>query len=714
MANSVRPSSGSFRSCRPRTRVALACLAVFAPFAPLAAHAQDSVVTITARTLPTIGGFGDMPESRSPLSTTLLGSERLAELGARSLAELTRIDAAVADAYNSEGYWSALTVRGFVLDPRRNYRRDGLPISAETWLPLANKERLELLKGTSGLQSGTSAPGGLANLVVKRPQRERRDVSLEWRESGSVAAEADIAQRFGSDGQVGVRLNLGAERLRPATEALAGRAFVLALATDLRATPDLLIEAEFERSHKAQPSVPGFSLLGNRLPDARAVDPRTNINNQPWSLPVVFGGTTGSLRLTQRLPAAWGAGDWAVVAHGAVQRLRTDDRVAFPFGCTDAATGDYYADRYCPDGTLDLYDYRSEGERRQIAAFDVNAAGSAVLAGLKHHLTFGALATHNHERYNRQAFNYAGLGSTRADLVTPAAPDLTGENTQRDERSLEGYARDRIELDAQWQLWAGLRATRVQRESVRTDGSRPTAYTQSFATPWLALSHNLDAATTLYASAGEGIESEVVPNRTRYSNAGQALPALKSRQFEAGIKHDARALEASLVAFDISRPQAVDRCDTAGTLCSREVGPRQHHQGAEVALGWRAALWSVQGGLMALKARLEGERPANVPERSARLQGRYDFGPLALSALASYEGPRRIVPGESLELPGWTRWDLAARWRAIVGELPVTMRLGVDNVTDKRAWRESPYQFGHSYLFPLAPRTWRAALSGSF
>jgi len=40
----------------------------------------------------------------------------------------------------------------------------------------------------------------------------------------------------------------------------------------------------------------------------------------------------------------------------------------------------------------------------------------------------------------------------------------------------------------------------------------------------------------------------------------------------------------------------------------------------------------------------------------------------------------------------------------------LTWRVGVDNVTDHRAWRESPYQFDHAYLFPLAPRTWRTQL----
>ena len=42
--------------------------------------------------------------------------------------------------------------------------------------------------------------------------------------------------------------------------------------------------------------------------------------------------------------------------------------------------------------------------------------------------------------------------------------------------------------------------------------------------------------TAVYASWGQGIESTVTPNRSRYTNAGQVLPALKSRQIELGVK----------------------------------------------------------------------------------------------------------------------------------------------------------------------------------
>jgi len=75
-----------------------------------------------------------------------------------------------------------------------------------------------------------------------------------------------------------------------------------------------------------------------------------------------------------------------------------------------------------------------------------------------------------------------------------------------------------------------------------------------------------------------------------------------------------------------------------------------------------------------------------------------------------HEGRRTVLPGETLQLPSWTRIDLGARWTMATAAGPMTWRLGLDNATDRRAWRESPYQFGHSWLFPLAPRTLRASL----
>ena len=99
----------------------------------------------------------------------MIGAQQIDAVGAKRLADVIKLDASTSDAYNTTGYWDYATVRGFVLDNKFNYRREGLPISAETYIPLDNKERVEILKGTSGIQAGTSAPGGFDQLRCQAP-----------------------------------------------------------------------------------------------------------------------------------------------------------------------------------------------------------------------------------------------------------------------------------------------------------------------------------------------------------------------------------------------------------------------------------------------------------------------------------------------------------------------------------------------------------------
>ncbi len=698
-------------------------LAAAAAMATAAAAAQaPQTVTVTGNSAANsagIAGFGDAPLTRSPFSGTVISAMQLQDAGIASLADITRLDAGITDAYNAPGYWGQVAVRGFTLDNRFNFRRDGLPVNAETVLPTANKSALELLKGTSGIQAGTSAPGGLLNLVVKRPTADALTRGgLEWVQPGTLSLEADVSRREGS---VAWRLSAQGTRLDPTTRNSRGSSHVLALAGEWAASAATRLEVEVENNRQSQPSTPGFSLLGDRLPAADATDPRLNLNNQPWTLPVVFEGQTGSVRLTHALGR-----ETELVAHAMRQQLRTDDRIAFPYGC--AAEGVY--DRYCSNGTFDFYDFRSEGERRTTTAADLQLAGRHRLLGLRHHWSLGVLATRHEARFNRQAFNHAGVGRVDGTAVVPPDATLTDENTQRDERSLEWRLQDRVELTQAWQLWAGLRHTSIERRSVRTDGSRATAYEQSFSTPWLALAWQATPALMAYVSSGQGIESEVAPNRHRYSNAGQALPALKSRQIETGLKHRGTALHWQLAVFDIRRPlwsdlrtaTALPADDCSDALpCTRRADGAAQHRGVELEAEWRAGAISLRGSAMALQARRVGSadaarnglEPTNVPARSVKLQAAWNLAAqpgLALLAFASHEGPRQVLSDNRIGTDGWTRLDLGLRYALTRGDSRWVWRAGIDNVADTRAWKEAPFQFGHAYLYPLAPRTWRLAL----
>jgi iron complex outermembrane receptor protein len=80
---------------------------------------------------------------------------------------------------------------------------------------------------------------------------------------------------------------------------------------------------------------------------------------------------------------------------------------------------------------------------------------------------------------------------------------------------------------------------------------------------------------------------------------------------------------------------------------------------------------------------------------------------LQLQAAFSHEGQRMVLPDNSAQIPAWSRIDLAGKYIQNLNTAKVTWRFGLDNATDQRAWQESPYKFGHAYLFPMASRTWR-------
>jgi iron complex outermembrane recepter protein len=670
-------------------------------------------------------GIGDMPLITTPLSATLINSQQIEASGAKRLADLNKMDASVSDAYNAVGYWDYATVRGFVINNKYNYRREGLPISAETAIGLDNKASVEILKGTSGMQAGTSAPGGLVNYLVKRPI-DMRSVQLSLNSNGSMGVAADLGGRFGASKEFGYRLNAAVDSLNSDAVSTQGKRQLLAFAGDWRIHTDSLLQFELEYSNRAQRSVPGLSLLGNSLPAPNA---KLNINSQAWSQPVVLKGLTGSVKLDQAITDGW-----RLMAQVGSQKLTSQDRVAFPFGCFDASTGTYYADRYCPDGSFDLYDYRSENERRSTLAGQLQLNGQFEIGRVKHSVSLGLLNTTSKDRFHSQVNQSVGTGSIYG--LSPVAGNSTpnNENTNRNESSNEFSVSDVAQWSNTFTTWAGLRYTQLKRSSNSTDGSSATAYDARMTSPWLAASYKLAPSTMLYASYGKGLESEVTPNRAVYTNPGQVLPALKSTQYELGLKGHSSQYLWTAAAFEITRPQSGNAgamCDlfTANT-CTRVIDGSARHRGVELSASSPPTnaqrFWQLSGGLTVLQARnydslinsaLNGLRPVNVPQWVARLNGDFlvpALPGLALQAHVSHEGKRAVLADNSIQLPSWTRLDLGLRYEQPIASTKVTWTFAIDNALNKRYFKESPTQFNHVYLMTGAARTLRLAMQVNY
>jgi iron complex outermembrane receptor protein len=674
-------------------------------------------VTVTGQAFPPaadVTGFGDVPLKDLPVSASVIDSRAIEQSGARRLADLTRFDPSVTDAYDAPGYWDSISVRGYALDNDYNFRREGLPMNAETAIPLDNKERVEILRGTSGIQAGTSAPGGLVNYVVKRPtDTDLRQVRLEYTQRASLLGAVDLGGRFGNDAAFGYRLNVAQEELRPLINHLDGRRSFFSLASDWRLPNGGLFEGEFEWSRKVQPSQVGWSLLGNVLP--ALPDPRQNLNNQAWLQPTRFNALTGTLRYSQPL-----ARDWRFSITAGTQHLKNDDFTAFPFGCS--AEGNF--DRFCSDGTFDFYDYRSIGERRRQSAVSAELKGKLDTAGIAHDLAFGVMRNIARESLPDYAYNFVGTGNIDGTAVVPPDPTpIAGSGSKRDERTWELSVRDTMHWTDRFSTWIGVRHTQLDRASVEGDTTGALGYRQSINTPWVAASYKITSGSMVYASWGEGVESSVVPNNAAvYTNPGAVLPALKSRQTEIGFKGSRDAWSWQVDAFDIRRPLTnLDTC--TAVPCTAAVDGIAHHRGVEAGFQWTNGSWRAGATAMLLHARregstdtpeLNGKRPTNVPSVVARAFAAWKVPGIAgleLQGSVSHEGSRAVLADNSIMLPAWTRVDAALRYEQQMGTTTAMWTLGVDNVTDKRYWRESPFEFSHVYLYPGAPRTVRLGVN---
>jgi iron complex outermembrane receptor protein len=713
--------------------------AVLAAGASLSSFAQTApprleAITVTGKAEPLldveraeVGGFAT-PLAKTPQSVTVLTADLLAGSAAQSLSNVLKLDASLTDSYNTTGYLESLSIRGFLLDQFANFSRNGLATSNYVPLALENKERIEVLKGVAGLQSGVSAPGGLVNYVTKVPLKETfTSATLALDGNGGSKVHLDTSTTMGA---VGLRLNLVDEQLHSQFDHANGSRQLVSLALATALSPATSLSADLEYQRKSQPSVPGLGLLdsngdgvGDTLPAASAG--RLNLNNQTWSLPFQASSTSAQVALNHRFNA-----DWSARLAVSTQTTRINDRIAFPDGCSSAPT--YVYPGLCGNGDVDVYDYRSEGEERGLSSWDAHldgkfkalGTGNAVRLGLSGRSAYADLPA-------MQAYNWVGSSNIYIPAALPADPSLTVLNTNSRERALEGYATLTSDLGASVQSFAGLRVSRLKRSSELSDGTESVSYEQTVSTPWAGLAWSFSATTMVYASWGQGVELEVVPSRPAlFSNYGQTLPALKSEQTELGLKWQANPrLLVTAAAFSIDKPYADDVPGaSADSLPVRVAGAKAaRHRGIELgATGRLGDALSLQASLMALDAiytqavdpAVVGQRVTNVPRLKGSLFADYKIAALpglSFNALATFEGAKTATIDGSVELPAAWQLDAGLSYRQRLAGKSTLWRLNVENLTNRVYWREAPTtDWGGIYLFAATPRTVRASVTLDF
>ncbi len=699
-------------------------------------HAQSpqrvESVTVTAKSSPVldidnadVGGF-NATVVKTPQSITVFGGDLLNATATQTLSNVIKLDASLSDSYNTAGYIESLSIRGFLLNQENNFRRNGLAISNYGPVAFENKERIEVLKGVAGLQSGVSAPGGLVNYVTKVPLKTAfTSVTLGVDERGGAKAHVDVNSMFGT---VGVRVNAALERLHSQFDSADGSRQFASAALATKLTENTSLSADIEHHKRSQPSVPGQGLLdknndglGESFPDT--INPRLNLNHQSWSLPFQSTTTTAQIALNHRLNDAWST---RVAASN--QYSRINDRIAFPDGCSNAAT--YVYPGLCANGDVDVYDFRSEGEKRSVLSWDAYINGKITTGSISHVLRLGVSGhTIRTDLPPLQAYNYTGSSNIYAPVLLPANPELKDLNTDSRERAIATYASIQSNLTYSIQSFAGLRISKLNRSSERSDGSRAIAYQQTVTTPWVGITYSPSREAMVYASWGQGVELDAVPNRaSRFVNFGETLPALKSKQVEIGTKLQiSTRLLITGALFSIEKPYADDIAQANERLLRIAGGKLARHRGAEFAATGRVndAL-SIQTSVTLLNAKytravdpaLIGEHVTNVPRLKASLFADYKIAALpglAINTLMTFENGKTVNADGSVALPHSWQIDTGVRYQHQLMGKSTLWRLNIENLTNRIFWREAPTQYwGGVYLFPSTPRTLRASVTIDF
>lgn len=687
------------------TAIAFALAQAFAVHAQTAPQAMSEVVISGARAEhAAIGGFGDTPLLQTPASVNVISREQMAELQIRTSSDAMRYDASVGDAYNAVGYAEQFSIRGFALDNTSSYRKDGLAIPADAPIPLENKERIEILKGLSGLQAGVSAPGGMINYVVKRPTATPlRSATVGVSERGTLYAAGDLGGRF-EDKRIGYRINAAAERLRSYVKGADGERQFVSGAFDFQLTPQALLQIDADYQHKSQLTVPGYQLInGVSLPTGIAAD--FLLNDQPWARPVDTRSTNLGLRFEYKIDDAWHA-TLAANKHW----FKRDDFTAFPYGYTPAganvpaACADGLYPGFCQNGDYDVYDYQSEGEKKEPSALQAMLQGRVQAGGVGHQLTFGASRFERHDYFGDYVYDFAGTGNIYHNVIVPAAPGNphTGPVTERvRERERALFAQDILSFSPEWAVHAGLRYVRAERNG----------FDEHFVLPNAALVYTPSAAWTVYGSVAHGMEhGGVAPFGT--VNENLPLNPSRSKQAEIGVKgalNDSLSLSAAL--FEIRK--GLEYTDAASNTFVRNG--RETHRGLELDAKVKVSPEFHYGvSMLALNTRqqgtgqagLDGKRVTDVPAFKSTVWGEVALAQLPglkLNGSWQYSGKKAFDVANTVFVPDYHVFNLGASYVLKAGGTAVTLRASVDNVLDKFYWRDVTPALG-GYLIPGSTR----------
>ena len=667
-----------------------------------------------------VGGFEAAPLLDTPAAIAVFTDALIEDQHARLLSDVLKNDASVGESYAPVGYYENFVVRGFSLNSASSYKINGRTITGEQNVALENKQQVELLKGLSGLQSGVSEPGGAVNYVTKRAA-DVRSVTVSTDDRGSGYMAADVGGWFGSEQQFGLRANVAHEDIHSWVDHANGQRDFASLAFDWNISPAALLQLDVEYQNKEQRSVPGYQLLGGtELP--RHASPKKLLAHQSGSKPVTIDSLTINGNFEYRFSDTW---------KGSLSASRSkvviDDYSSFAWGgCTVGCVTPNVGNYFTPEGGYDIYDFRSPDDTRRNDEVQAALSGRFDTGVIDHELTVGTSALRRVVDQRELINNPRGKGDIYNEPGFFPTEDIPVKDSYRrlDSRQYGVFFNDLISFNEQWQTMIGGREVRLDEKTFDSNGDT-TRHTQRYEfLPQAALIYKPVQNMTLYTRYSKGLS---LGGEAPWfaSNAFEILTPTVSRQIEAGLKYDWQRINLSATLFQIRQAYQYSQPQNDGSFTFVQQG-QQKNTGLELAAnGWATERLQVAASVAAIKSRVtgsgtpeyEGHQTINVPTLRASLHGDYALPwveGLALLGGVQYSGKKYASQLGQTQADAYAIFNIGSRYSTRIDGYDTVFRLTVDNLFDKRYWRDVGEYMGDNYVFQGAPLTARLSASINF
>jgi iron complex outermembrane receptor protein len=620
---------------------------------------------------------GAMRTSTSLLDTaqsvTVITDTIVNEQLATTLGEVLTNDASLT-AGSKQRNREVFNLRGFQLSSSTGYLRDGHQHWSHYQQPIEILEQVEVIKGPSSILYGQSGPGGLVNMVTKKPTAQTLfSASADVDQHGSTRFMLDAGGALTEAEDLRVRGVLVKQDVEYWREYQNGDnrerdRFLGALVVDYDISDNALVRVHYDRTDD-EAGLDTGAWIDN---DANIIGDDKTIRDMSWAftdITVENMGIDFKVFLTD---------NWQVNLGYNEQTFERQRFESAPRKPSDFIEGDSYQSR--PYDRFDDWQFKT--------AF-IDFIGEFETLGVHHQLLVGANSL---DYYYGQLRTSADTINFSAGQNEPNRPNISYKSDDTISSSAYDYygiyIQDLISFSPEWQVSLGGRYDKQSRENSNNE---------SFV-PKVGVLYHPHASATVYASYSEGFEpqNETLVNEKDVNN-GMKLDAITSEQKEIGVKwqlfDDRLMLSGAL--FDISK---------TGTLVSEElVNPigditsittqagEQRHKGFELAAqGAATDRLFVMASTMYLDANyerdeeLEGKRPTDAPKWSASLWTRYELNDaVALNAGAFYEGERFADNANTVTKEGYTRVDIGATYKLNLSNKDINLRLNIENLFDK-------------------------------